>query len=85
MYIFEVPTVTLRDAVFLMPIQLEGFGSLLVLVSSVSCVGSQKITLFAVFLWPLGEGGASAMWSTLDVAAKLGTSNAMIPNLSNVV
>ena len=53
-------------------------------VSSVSCMGSQKVTLLVVFLWLLGEGGASATWSTLDVAAKLGTLNATMPNLSDV-
>ena len=46
--------------------------------------GVQKVTLLAVFLLPLGEAGASATWSTLDVAAKLGTLNAMMPNLSDV-
>ena len=84
MYIFEVPTLTLRDAVFLLLLQMAESGSLLVLVYAVSCMGSQKVTFLVVFLWPLGEGRASATWSTLDVAAKLGTLNAAIPNLSDV-
>ena len=83
MYIFDVPTtLILQDVVFLLLLWLEGLGLLPVLVSSVSCMGSHKVTPLAVFLWLLGEGGASATWSILDVAANIGTLNATMPNLS---
>ena len=54
------------------------------LVSFVSCMGYWKVTFLVIFLWLLGEGGASAIWSILHVAAKLGTLNKTIPNLSDV-
>ena len=50
-----------------------------------SMSGSWKVTAFAVFLMPLGSGEVgTSMLSTSDVAAKLGTLNAMIPSLSEV-
>ena len=51
-----------------------------------STSGSQNVAIFAVIFVPLGfrEIGTSKL-STLEVAAKLGTLNAMIPSLSEVV
>ena len=47
-----------------------------------STSGSQKVTVFLVFLMPLGFGevGISKL-STWEVGAKLGTLNMMIPSL----
>ena len=47
-------------------------------------MGSWKVTVLVIFLWPLGEGG-SATWLTWIVAAKFGTLNCMKLNLSDIV
>ena len=50
-----------------------------------STSGSWKMTVFVVFLVPLGLGEVGvSMLSTWEVAAKLGTLKATIPSLSKV-
>ena len=51
-----------------------------------STSGSQKVTVFAVFLMPLGFGEVGMFkLSSWDVTARLETFNAMIPSLSEVM
>ena len=79
-----LPKLTLREVVFLMPMQLVGLWALLCgLVVSTS--GSQKVTCLAVFLMSLGVGEVGMLrLSTLEVTARLGTLNAMIHSLSEL-
>ena len=80
-----LPELTLREAVFLMPLWLVGQGVLLC-NWEVSMSGLQKVTHLAVLLMLLGVGEVGTLKSsTWEVAAKLGTLKAMIPSLSEVV
>ena len=75
---------TFAEVVFLMPWWLVGDGVLLC-DGVASTSGSQKVTVFVVFLMSLelGEVGTFKL-STWEVAAMLGTLNATIPSLSEV-
>ena len=76
---------TLREAVFFMQLQLSGLG-VLPCNQQVSMSGLQKVTFLAVFLMLLGIGEVVMLRSsTWEVAPMLGTLNAMIPSLSEVV
>ena len=77
-----LPKLTLRGAVFLMPLWLVGLWELLC-DWVVSTSGSWKVTLLLVFLMLHGvEEVGMVRSSTLDVAARLETLNSKIPSLS---
>ena len=79
-----LPKLTLREALFLMLLQLVGLWVLLCSLV-VSTSGLQKITCLAVLRMLLGvEEVGMLRSSTWEVAARLGTLNAMIPSLSKV-
>ena len=78
------PKLTLREAVFLMPLWPLGFWELLC-IWAVSTRGLQNVTLLLVFLMLLGVGEVGILrGSTWNVAARFGTLNSKIPSLSEV-
>ena len=79
-------TITNLEGSGLLHAMVAGMGWALQCNRVASTSGSQKVTVFVVFHMPLGLGEVGTFkLSTRDVAAKLGTLNAMLPSLSKVM